>query len=142
MSYFLSEVLSSDFFFLFYGLFPDHSSNMLYTYFIFHSCHLPIPLCTFFPIAKLKSPKYEGLVFNIDYPGVLLHMEGTPNIFVEWINLMVESVFSHIPCSEFMNVSPQKSEISLGRKLPQGGILAPAQIAYLLLIGVFKLVLY
>lgn len=100
MSYFLSEVISSNFFFLFYGSFPDHSSNTLNTYFIFHSCHLQIPLSTFFPITKLKSPKYEGLVFNIDYPRVLLHMEGTPNIFVEWIHLMVESVFptSHVLC--------------------------------------------
>lgn len=114
---------------------------ILNTYFIFHSCHLQIPLCTFFPIAILKSPKYEELVFNIDYPRVLLYMEGPPNIFVEWINLTVESV-SHIPCSEFTHVFHQKSVLSLGRKLPQGGILAPTQIAYLLLIGVFDLVLY
>lgn len=32
-------------------------------------------------------------------------------------------------------MSHQKSEISLGRKLPQDGILAPTQIGYLLLTG-------
>lgn len=97
--FFLSKVISSDFFFLFYGLFPDHSSNSLNTYFIFHSCHLTNTFVyLFFPITKLKSPKYEELVFSIDYPRVLSHMEGPPNVFVEWINLMVESVFptSHV----------------------------------------------